>query len=157
MTTTESPAGPRSAPRMPGSPRRFLADEDLAPCVHDGRRGVRVTVRLTDYRSLPLSCIAGIKLTIDGSPVNSEELVFILNGHAYPLPALRDRTDLWWWVLDPAQLFVPLGDALSPGSHELEGTLDLIVPYATSGRSVRSSTARATLTLASDLAGSTAP
>jgi hypothetical protein len=141
---------------MPASPRRFLADEDLVPGARDGRPGVYLTVRLTDYRSLPLSCIAGVRLTIDGSPVDPEGLVFILNGHAYPLPALRERTDLWWWVLDPAQLFVPLDDALSEGSHELEGTLDLIVPYATSGRSVRSSSARATVTLASDAAGSAA-
>jgi hypothetical protein len=52
-------------------------------------------------------------------------------------------------VLDPAELFIPLETPLEPGHHEVTGTLHLIVPYATVGRSLNSSTTRVRLPLAS--------
>ena len=148
LTTGTPSAPPKSADRNPGIPVQFLAGAELIPAACNGRTGIRVTIRLTDYRSLPLSCIAGVDISIDGHAANPADLVLILNGEAHRLPELRDRTDLWWFVLDPADLFVPLDAPLAAGPHEVEGTLHLIVPYATVGRSVRSSTSHVRLPLA---------
>ena len=148
MTAEASTVPPKSAARNAGVPVQFLAGAELVPASHDGRSGVRVTVRLTDYRSLPLSCVAGIDITVDGRAADPAGLVLTLNGEPHRLPDLRERTDLWWFVLDPAELFVPLDPPLAPGPHEVTGTLHLIVPYATVGRSVRSTTSRVRLRLA---------
>lgn len=148
MTTEISTAPPKSAERNPGGPVQFLAGAELTPASYEDRTGVQVTVRLTDYRSLPLSCIAGIDISIDGQAADPATLVLILNGEAHRLPGLRDRTDLWWFVLDPAELFIPLEAPLAPGPHEVEGALHLIVPYATAGRSVRASSSHVRLSLA---------
>jgi hypothetical protein len=148
MTNGTLPPVPRSAARMAGTPPQFLAGAELVPAHHEGRAGVQVTVRLTDYRSLPLSCVAGIDITLDGKAVGPADLALIVNRESYRLAALRERTDLWWFVLDPAELFIPLDVPLEPGPHEVDGTLHLIVPYATVGRSVTSSTSHVRLSLA---------
>lgn len=148
MPSAASPASPRSAERQPGSPPQFLAGAELTPAQHEGRSGIRVTVRLTDYRSLPLSCVAGIDISVDGTAIDPAGLVLIVNGEGHHLADLRERTDLSWFVLDPGELFIPLATPLAPGSHDLEGTLHLIVPYATVGRAVHSSTSRIRLPLA---------
>ena len=143
-----SQAKPQSAPRLPASPPRFLSGAELTPAHHDGQNGVRVHVRLTDYRSLPLSCVAGIDITVDGTPIDPAGLVLIVNGDGHHLADLRERTDVSWFVLDPGELFIPLDKPLTPGAHDLEGTLHLIVPYATVGRMLHSSTSRVRLPLA---------
>lgn len=148
MTTGTAAGLPQPTPRMTGSPPQFLAGAELVPAQRGGRTGVQVTVRLTDYRSLPLSCVAGIEISVDGTAVDPAGLVLIVNGEAHRLPDLRERTDLWWFVLDPAELFIPLETPLEPGAHEVTGTLHLIVPYATVGRSVRSNTSQVRLPLA---------
>jgi hypothetical protein len=148
MADEISTALPHAAERMPGTPPQFLAGPELTPACHQGRGGVRARVRLTDYRSLPLSCVAGIDISVDGAAVDPAGLVLIMNGEAHFLPDLRERTDLWWFVLDSAELFIPLDKPLAPGAHDVDGTLHLIVPYATVGRSVRSSTSRVRLPLA---------
>ena len=145
MTAGAPTLAPRPAPRQQAVARQFLAASELVPLRHEGQPAVRITVRLTDYRSLPVSCIAGIDLQIDGRPVDADRLVLRLNNNDYPLPALRERVDLVWFVLDPAQLVVPLDEPLSAGVHDVVGTLHLIMPYATVGRVVRSSTSRVSL------------
>ncbi len=148
MSADAPPLAPRPAPRQDPVSRQFLAGSELVPIEHLGRPAVRVAVRLTDYRSLPASCIAGIDLSIDGREIDPESLVLGLYASSYPLAELRDRVDLVWFVLDPAQLVVPLEATLEPGMHELVGSLHLIMPYATVGRVVRSSTSHVRLPLA---------
>jgi hypothetical protein len=50
--------------------------------------------------------------------------------------------------VDSAELFIPLDKPLAPGPRDVDGTLHLIVRYATVSRSVRSSTSRVRLPLA---------
>lgn len=129
-------ATPQAAPRMKGLPLTFLSKAPKRAS-HNGADGLLVPVRLTSYRSLPLSCIHEIRLALDGNPIPAESITFILDGHSYPIADLRDRTDLWWYILDFAMLFFTLGAALEPGSHELDGSLTIIVPFATGGRVTR--------------------
>lgn len=129
-------ATPQAAPRMKGLPLTFLSKAPKRAS-HNGADGFLIPVRLTSYRSLPLSCIREIRLTLDGNPIAGESITFILDGHSYPLADLSDRTDLWWYILDFATLFFTLGAALEPGSHELKGWLTMIMPFATGGRITR--------------------
>jgi hypothetical protein len=133
---------------MPASPPELVYGTELAPASHAGRDGVRFAVRLPSYRSLPLSCLVDIEVRIDGTAVGSTDLVLLLNGNAYPVAELRPRRDLTWFVLDVAELFVPLPQPLAPGQHEVEATLDLLTPFATVGRSVHVYTSSKTLPLA---------
>lgn len=62
MASGISSAPPWHAERMPGIPPRFLARSDPIPACHEGRCGIRGGIWLTDYHSLPLSCLAGIDI-----------------------------------------------------------------------------------------------
>jgi hypothetical protein len=92
--------------------------------------GFSVGVRLCWYRALPLSSIKILTLTVDGNPVASENITFVLDGSTHrldDLPALYKES---WFVTDPAELRVSLPDEFAAGEkHDLDLTLGLRIPY----------------------------
>jgi hypothetical protein len=102
--------------------------------VHEGRPGFKLKVRLTSYRSLPLSCIEGIQLSVDGEQVDPQSIIFTLNSYSHKLDELPHLSKVWWFILDYAELFVPRERPLEPGFHEVKGTLVTVEPYTTAGR-----------------------
>lgn len=155
MTTTV----PRSAPRMPASPPELVYGTELVPGSHGDRQGVWLAIRLPSYRSLPLSCLIDLEVDIDGTVTGSADLVLSLYGTAHAVADLRPRRDLTWFVLDVADLFVPLAAPLAPGRHEVSASLQLLTPFATVGRSSHLHTSSKILPLAEMPAdqGSVAP
>jgi len=135
----------------PAVDRAFLSSDGFRAAVHLGRKGFELKVRLTSYRSLPLSCIEGIELSIDGQPVNPSDITLILDNHGYKLDELRYYSNVWWFILDFARLFVARESALAPGEHDVEGTLITVEPYITSGRFSFFNTARKRLCLETEL------
>ncbi len=117
-----------------GIQRSFLSDDDIRPTVWEGQSGYFVRVRLMSYRSLPLSCIEDIQLSIDGAHVARERITFVLNGLGHKLGELGRLSRLWWFILDAADLFVASETPLAPGEHAVEGTLVTVEPYVTGGR-----------------------
>ena len=113
--------------------RSFLCNDEFKNTVLDERKGFQVKARLTEYRSLPLSCIVGIELKVDGEVINPADLVFTLNGYDHRISDFARMQRVWWFVLDPATVFVPRESQLTQGEHEVEATLVNISPYATSG------------------------
>ena len=121
------------APRV-AKDRRFISDEPLRSVQVDGRPGVAIKVRLTSYRSLPLSCIEAIELKIDGRTIAAADLRLRLNFATYRLADLPRLSKVWWFILDYADLIAPLPAPLPPGMHDVEGTLVTVEPYMTAGR-----------------------
>lgn len=130
--------------------RDFLCADDIRTVVHEGREGLLFRVRLPSYRSLPLSCIERIELSIDGERVPSEGRRLILDGHSHRLEELADLNRVFWWVLDPADLFVPRTEPLSPGKHVVEAVMVTVEPYMTGGRFPMYYTSRRELALAGE-------
>lgn len=143
----ERVAGPQGVPRQKGEPVTFLAAGGLRNTARRGIPGVSVRVRLPSYRSLPLSCIREIRLSIDGNEVDADEIELVLDGHGYTVFELSDRADLWWYVLDSAELFVPSKTPLALGSHTVEGSITTLIPYATAGRTTVTTRSRVELTI----------
>lgn len=117
-----------------GKGHSFLCDDGFRNVVHAGEQGFELKVRLTSYRSLPLSCIEGMELKVDGETIPAEEIVFILNGCRFHLADFAPLRNVWWFILDHATLFIPKAQGLSAGEHEVEGTLITVEPYVTAGR-----------------------
>jgi Domain of unknown function (DUF6379) len=80
-----------------------ILDNDALRAV-DG--GFELDIHLNWYRSLPLSSVNTVDLTVNGEVVSREEITFLVNGNAYALDELRARWDEMWFVLDPATLRV---------------------------------------------------
>ncbi len=117
-----------------GVDRAFLCDEPLRNAVYAGKPGFLVRVRLTSYRALPLSCIERVELSVDGRPVALQAITFILNGQPYRLDELPHLSQIWWFILDTADLFVESSQPLTSGEHTVAGTLVTVEPYVTGGR-----------------------
>jgi hypothetical protein len=149
---------------LPFAGKGAVARADTAPGVHRGQDraflgnegfrnvpdGFQLKVRLTSYRSLPLSCIRGIRLKVDGEEIDPKALVLKLNYASYKVEDLPRLSAVWWFILDYADLFVPRAAPLAAGEHDVEGTLITVEPYMTAGRFAFYSTSRKRLLLEAD-------
>jgi hypothetical protein len=117
-----------------GKDRSFISDEEIRNVIHNGKPGYKIRVRLTSYRSLPLSCIEKIELSLDGKAIPPEDITFILNGYSHKLDELSQLSHIWWFILDYADLFVESQQVLPAGAHLVDGLLVTVEPYVTGGR-----------------------
>lgn len=131
--------------------RSFLVNEEIRNAVFEGKSGYLVRVCLTSYRSLPLSCLDKIELSVDGKPVDRESMLLVLNGVGHKLTDLPKLSHLFWFILDYADLFVDSPQPLPPGEHLVEAMLVTVEPYMTGGRHAFFSPAAKRLTVAQDL------
>ena len=127
--------------------RRFIGDEALRNTTILGLDGFEVKVRLTSYRSLPLSCIKSVSLSVDGEQCDPAALLLTVNYATYRLRELPQLSSVWWFILDYARLFSPRQLPLTPGLHEISGTLITVEPYMTAGRFAFHNSATKTLRL----------
>lgn len=91
--------------------------------------GYEVPLRFDWYRSLPLSCIVSLTLTVDGQPVAADDILFHVNDRDYGPDELRDLYDEFWFVLDPARIRVRTDEPLAPGEHDIAVDLAMRIPY----------------------------
>lgn len=112
--------------------RQFIADYPIRPATCAGGEGILIRLRLPSYRSLPLSCVHGIEITIDGEPVERDSMRLILNGYVHRLHELAGLSKVFWFILDCADLFVER--SLDSGSHVVTGRMQVVEPYMTVGR-----------------------
>ncbi|MFN0111620.1 MAG: DUF6379 domain-containing protein [Blastocatellia bacterium] len=92
--------------------------------------GCGLSLRSHWYRSLPLSSIAILTVTIDGADVPAEHLKLAVNGARHPLAALAALHDEWWFIQDAANLTIELPQPLAVDSqHEVTLELGLLLPY----------------------------
>lgn len=120
--------------RRQGQDREFIYSEDIRNGVYKGQTGFFVKVRLTSYRSLPLSCIENIEISIDGKAVSREDITFILNGYSHKVDELAKLSHIWWFILDCAELFISRPLPLPAGEHLVDGLLVTVEPYVSGGR-----------------------
>lgn len=91
--------------------------------------GLSFDIRIPWYRSLPLSCVEGLEVTVDGCPTSPDDLRIRFGDTTYALDELPPLYDSWWQVTDPARVSVPHGDGLDAGPHEIDVTLSIRIPY----------------------------
>ena len=98
--------------------------------LHATPAGYELEVHLPWYRSLPLSCLEEISLTIDGRRVAVEDLRVERDGQDYAVADLADLVDEQWFVQDGLRVRVPddapsaIGDSVA-----LEVELATRIPY----------------------------
>ena len=98
--------------------------------------GFEVQVLLNWYRSLPLSCVQTLELTVDGQPVPRAQIRFLINGRERSLDELNDLVDEDWYVQDKATLRVQRSPAVKPGeAHDVALKLGSRIPYIVTGPS----------------------
>ena len=97
--------------------------------LHATADGFALDIRSHWYRSLPLTSLVGLDLTVDGEKVPEDDMTVGVNGQEFTVGQLADGYDEWWYVLDPIALHVrkPGFDCAQP--HDLEFGHGLSIPY----------------------------
>jgi hypothetical protein len=92
--------------------------------------GYEVDLHLAWYRSLPLSCLEGIELTIDDVPVERGALRVSVDGRQLGLDDLPELDDEWWFVQDALTVQVPAENPRPQGQElDVDVILATRVPY----------------------------
>jgi hypothetical protein len=90
--------------------------------------GATVRLSLPWIRSLPLSSVDSLQLSIDGNEVDS---LTVALGDRRVAPADLERERGWWFLQD--RLVLVCGRRLRPGSHDISVSFRLVIPYLQMG------------------------
>jgi hypothetical protein len=126
-------AGIRAILARTGKPRLLVRDEPIRNTMRAGMAGFELAIDLPSYRSLPLSCIEDVLLKVDGVAVERGRIRLVLNGYVHTLDELAGMSRVWWFILDPAHLFVE-STPLAAGEHAVWADVVTVEPYVTAGR-----------------------
>jgi Domain of unknown function (DUF6379) len=88
--------------------------------------GYEVDVHLAWYRSLPLSCVEDVSVTVAGRTVPRDDIRVRYGGRELALGDLADLVDDWWFVQDPLTVLVP-----DPAPKDPDTESEVIVELAT--------------------------
>ncbi len=96
--------------------------------------GIDLVIHSHWYRSLPLSCIGSIDLSINGERIEEEEIQFEHNGKQYRMNELPELYEDWWFILDPAVLHIRRKDLVKKGKTcPVTLELGMLIPYVLVG------------------------
>jgi len=91
--------------------------------------GLALALQLPWYRSLWLSSVSDVQVTVDGTPVPREALRVELSGRSFRVAELPEQWDVLWFVQDRLVVVVPLDVTPADRSYDVEATVDLRLPY----------------------------
>ncbi len=77
--------------------------------------GIAVSVQLPWYRSLWLSAVDDVEVTVNGTPVPKDRLRFELNGHSYRIEELPEQSETLWFVADRPDVVAHLDEVPASG------------------------------------------
>jgi hypothetical protein len=91
--------------------------------------GLGIALTVPWYRSLWLSSVSSIAVTVEERPVPPEELTVELAGQTYSVAELPEQWDTLWFIQDRLLVLVP-GEPPTEGQEiDVEVTVDLRLPY----------------------------
>ncbi len=98
--------------------------------------GFEVRLRYKWYRSLQLSCLEDLQISLDGKPVDPSAISFSVNDHTYLLDELPGKVEETWFILDSAIVNVAQPGLVKPGeSHRVDVSFGMRAPYIAIGPS----------------------
>ncbi len=77
--------------------------------------GIAVSVQLPWYRSLWLSAVDDVEMTVNGVPVPKDRLRFELQGRSYRIEELPEQSETLWFVADRPDVVAHLDEVPAPG------------------------------------------
>lgn len=96
----------------------------------DAGASASLALRLPWYRSLPVSCVDGVDIVIDGIAVPRDEITISVGDAEHRIADVGDLAEVEWFVLDRATARFPVPQHFAPGNHDVDLTLTLRIPYA---------------------------
>ena len=91
--------------------------------------GYRLEIHSHWYRSLPMTSLAVVDLTVDGERVDPHQLRVGVNGKTFAFAELEELYDEWWFITDAVTLEIPRRGGVTGERHRVELDLGLSIPY----------------------------
>lgn len=93
-------------------------------------QGYEVDLHLAWYRSLPLSCVEDISISVAGTAAARDAIRVLRDGGSMTLDELAGRVDDEWFVQDPLTVAFPDPSPLAKGAEaEVQVTMATRIPY----------------------------
>jgi hypothetical protein len=77
--------------------------------------GIAVSVQLPWYRSLWLSAVDGVEVSVNGTAVPKDRIRFELQGRSYTVDELPEQSETLWFVADRPDVVALLDEVPAPG------------------------------------------
>jgi hypothetical protein len=92
--------------------------------------GLGIALTVPWYRSLWLSSVSDIQVSVEGRAVPRDELRVELGDRTYRVDELQEQWDVLWFIQDRLVVVVPLDEPPAEGGRvDVEVTVDLRLPY----------------------------
>jgi hypothetical protein len=78
--------------------------------------GIAVSVQLPWYRSLWLSAVDDVEVSVNGAPVPKDHIRFELQGRSYTVDELPEQSETLWFVADRPDVVATLDEMPEPGA-----------------------------------------
>ena len=103
-----------------------LTDDSL----HRRPDGLGIALTVPWYRSLWLSSVNDIAVSVAGREIPKEDMRVELGERTYRVDELADQWDVLWFIQDRLVVVVPLDEPPAEGEQvDVEATVDLRLPY----------------------------
>ena len=109
--------------------------------------GFQLKVRITYYRGIPLSCVEGFDVTVDGETFPRDKVTFSIGNHSFPLTQMGNVVDVRWPFGDRATLTISKPGGLQPGIHDIEVVETLRISYMPNSTSIATARRKVTLVI----------
>ena len=92
--------------------------------------GLGIALTVPWYRSLWLSSVTGIAVSVEGREIPKDDLRVELGERTYTVDELQDQWDVLWFIQDRLVVVVPLDEPPAEGQQvDVDVTVDLRLPY----------------------------
>ena len=92
--------------------------------------GLGIALTVPWYRSLWLSSVTDIAVSVEGRTIPRDDLRVELRDRTFRVDELQDQWDVLWFIQDRLVVVVPLDEPPAPGQEvDVEVTVDLRLPY----------------------------
>jgi hypothetical protein len=98
--------------------------------------GFQLGVRITYYRGIPLSCVEGFEVTVDGEKFSRADISYGCGGRTFTAEEAAKAATVRWGFGDPLILTVRKRGGLRPGLHDMEVVQMLRISYMPNSSSV---------------------
>ncbi len=110
--------------------RILICKDDITNVqVGDVTIGYQFKIKYPSYRGAFLSCIEDLRFEVDGESIPASAVTFKLNGKDFLLSELAECFKEYWYVRDPAVIFVRVPGGISAGEHQIRVYMKHRVPY----------------------------
>ena len=92
--------------------------------------GLGIALTVPWYRSLWLSSVSDIAVSVAGREIRKDDLRVELGEQTFRVDELQDQWDVLWFIQDRLVVVVPLDQPPAEGERvDVEATVDLRLPY----------------------------